>query len=242
MQLDQGFLEQFQLLSSAVGRRVDPTDEHDRYQVYRTAMRDSPRRPLLLACLRQDPDRVMVSGVVVDLLEVIPAADRRAVLDEVRDSRDSFVRRRADELGLLEQLATGSHGAGRHEPTEEAVERLLAATDWLQRRVAAEATDVVVLEALAERGRTRRIRECGRDRLRQIEEAPLLARLTGGTGEAEATAEKIERLLAGSEGLQRRVATEATALSALQALAERGRTHRIRGSARDRLHRLGRAG
>jgi hypothetical protein len=240
--VDPEFLALFAQLRPSVDWRVDPADEHDRWSVYAAIVGDLTLRPVLLACIVRDPDHSMASAALVEVLEISPAADRQSMFEAAPTLHTKIVRSRMTELPMLERFRDGPDGAPPAPMTAAEGEHILAASNWFQTRMIAEATALDALSLLAEHGPSRRIRTGALERRQQVAERPLLARFTDPNDTREATPEEIERLFAASAELQRRVAAEGMAANALRALAERGRTHRIRGYARDRLHRIGRAG
>jgi hypothetical protein len=238
MLMETPFPENYASLQATVGDNSDPSDEHERYAVYRSIICNAGLRSLLLECLSGEPNRTLVTSVLAELIEATDAADWKPILDAAPQIGAEWLRQRADETALVRRIVGQPI---RSEATEDDIARLIAGTDWLQRRVAEEASSAAVLQMLSERGRTRRVRTVALERRQWLIESPLLERLTKSGG-VNATAEDIERLLTSSDQLQRRVAVEGTEPGALQALAQRGRTHRIRVYARDRLLQIERAG
>jgi hypothetical protein len=108
-----------------------------------------------------DPDHVMGSAVLVEVIGSVAAQAGRtefvewsaSILARVHDR--SFVVRRIAEWRLFNALA------------DRLVlqQELLDATDWLQRKVAAESNNIGALTLLADRGRTKRVRSVSADRL-----------------------------------------------------------------------------
>ncbi|MFE3880733.1 hypothetical protein ACFXPX_40915 [Kitasatospora sp. NPDC059146] len=142
-------------------------DEHVRLAHHRRALAEvaPPDAAALVAQVLTDPDRAMASGAVVEYL------DRRAA-ELLTDpgfpawhrelagaaAADGFAVRRLHEWALLRAVTLG-------EPWE--AEQLLAASDRLQLRTAETAPTGPALGLLAERGRTRQIRNAATARLRR---------------------------------------------------------------------------
>jgi hypothetical protein len=134
-------------------------DGHARWAAYQTALGNADRHPDVLIALRDDPDRPLVSAVVVLALEMASAEARPswvAVLPEGPE-RD-FAHSRAHELGLLETFSSDART-----PIDAATAETWS--PWLQRRLAREAAGANVLSILAESGSTKRIRS---DALRRL--------------------------------------------------------------------------
>ncbi|GHH83463.1 hypothetical protein [Streptomyces capitiformicae] len=161
---------------SAVDADGSPLDqeppEHRRYARHLRALADIPEREEadLVAAVLCDEDPQMAQSAVVHHL------DRRAeqlltdarfpswaeAMTPVIDGRD-FLTRRLREWTLLRAIAL-------HEPWT--ADELITASDWLQ-RTAADArigTSPAALSLLAERGRTRRVRNAAGRRTRQPDE------------------------------------------------------------------------
>jgi hypothetical protein len=146
-------------LADQLGTAGDADDEHWRWQVYQAAA----ARPELHAHLHDavacEPDVVVAIGVALDLLERLAPDDAAAWLRGLEISEEGLVRRRAADTMTLRAVLTGSAAST---PVEEW-------SDWLQRRVAAEATDPRVLDALVELGCTRRVRAGARVRFASLQ-------------------------------------------------------------------------
>lgn len=149
---------------SAHGPDGEP-DEHVRFAGYRKAFDEvAPAdAAALVAHVLTDADAAMASGAVCEYLdrraaELLTGSGCSAWRLEmtVAVGRNDFLARRLDEWSLLRAMTVS-------EPWD--VERLLAASNWLQLRTAEESMAVAALEVLAERGRTRRIRNIATSRL-----------------------------------------------------------------------------
>ncbi|MFJ8040611.1 hypothetical protein ACIRBX_08925 [Kitasatospora sp. NPDC096147] len=142
----------------------DP-DEHVRFARYRRAFAEvTPEdAAALVSRVLTDPDGSMANSAVCEYL------DRRAaalLTDpgypswslEMTDpvAVDDFAARRLREWTLLRAMTMG-------EPWD--AEALLAASNWLQLHIAEKSAAEAALAALAEGGRTRRIRNVARSRL-----------------------------------------------------------------------------
>ncbi|MFV6027861.1 hypothetical protein [Streptomyces sp. NPDC056264] len=145
-------------LEDLLGRTVtDVTDGHARWELYRAALASDAARPALLAAVVAEPDGALASGVVGEVLERLPRAERSTWVEALSPSVRAFSERRARELGVLEDLRAGAPA-----PDPEAV---TGWSDWLQLRIAAEVSDGAVLRLLAESGRTKRIRRAAAEAL-----------------------------------------------------------------------------
>ncbi|MFE7553473.1 hypothetical protein [Streptomyces gardneri] len=140
-------------LEGLVGTVVsDMTDSHARWELYRASLASDDARPFLLAAVVAEPDGVLASAVVGEVLELVPRADRQSWVGALAPAVRAFSERRARELGILEDLRSGA------EVPTFGPELLGGWSDWLQLRIVAEVPDAPVLRILAESGRTKRIR------------------------------------------------------------------------------------
>ncbi|MFC8450829.1 hypothetical protein [Kitasatospora sp. NPDC057223] len=158
------------------------TDEHTRYDLYRRALRaDAPEaEERILGIVLRDPDRGMAESALVDHVDRLAAGldGSRPFAERVGPVREAaagfgFLQRRISEWELLKQSA---------EHPGECAPEILHASHWLQRKLAAESPSAAVLQALAEDGRTRKIRNIARDRGRRPGPSG------GGAGSARRTA------------------------------------------------------
>ncbi|MFE5735490.1 hypothetical protein ACFQ7A_31905 [Streptomyces sp. NPDC056528] len=141
------------LLETLTGSVVlDVADSHARWELYGAALTSNAARPALLDAVVSETDAALASGVVGEALERVPRADRETWVRALAPSVRAFSARRAHELGILEDLRSGT-GAG--EPGPELVDGW---SDWLQLRITTEVSDPSVLRVLAKSGRTKRIR------------------------------------------------------------------------------------
>lgn len=148
-------------LAQALGFSGDLGDEHVRWALYQEALRQGALDLLLLA-VAEDPDHVMAAGAVVGALEqVLPGERGRWASVTTGWSTADFVARRAGELDVLESVSRTVGGDGSPAVEEDVGDW----SDWLQRRASVPATRAEVLEVLAERGRTRRIRHTAAEAL-----------------------------------------------------------------------------
>ncbi|MEU3395133.1 hypothetical protein [Streptomyces filamentosus] len=153
-----GLRDAVERLEALTGRPGSGTaDGHARWELYRTALAVDAARPALLAAVAAEPDGALAAGVVGEVLERVPRAERGTWVGALAPAVRAFCARRADELGILEDLraGTGATGPGQVEGW----------SDWLQLRIAAEVSDPPVLRALAEAGRTKRIRRAAAEAL-----------------------------------------------------------------------------
>ncbi|WP_035840507.1 hypothetical protein [Kitasatospora azatica] len=141
--------------------------EHARFARYLDAFAQVPEAAEveLVTVVLGDPDQVMAVSAVAQHL------DRRAaaLLSDPRFQAWAasmsgtvasypFLTRRLSEWSLFRAIAVD-------EPWDP--DALITATDWLQRKVSEGSTSARALRALAESGRTRRVRSTARTRLTQ---------------------------------------------------------------------------
>ncbi|MFI1713154.1 hypothetical protein [Streptomyces litmocidini] len=131
---------------------LDPANGHSRWELYRVALASDAARPALLAAVVAETDAALASGVVGEALERVPRTERDAWVQALAPAVRAFSARRTLELGILEDLRSGP---GVREFGPELIDGW---SDWLQLRIATEVSDPSVLRALAESGRTKRIR------------------------------------------------------------------------------------
>jgi hypothetical protein len=137
--------------------------------LYQSVRAIGEREHDLLACLALDPDPVMAGSVLAELLADADAPRRTALLAYARSGNEDFLQRRARELSVLDRLGTAvsevSDVAGR---SQALVAQVLDGSDWLQRRAVDRTSDGSILSALAEGGRTKRVRAAARQRARTL--------------------------------------------------------------------------
>ncbi|MFD0579675.1 hypothetical protein [Dactylosporangium darangshiense] len=142
----------------------DPTGGNARFQQLSAAVQESGHGDdaALLAELLAEPDRLMAESVLASLVDsraelLGSAASFAAWAEPVLDAvgADGFIARRVREWGLFKALQSGA-------PVDRAA--LAAASNWLQRKVTEEADSAVVLTALGEVGRTKRVRNLAKTR------------------------------------------------------------------------------
>ncbi len=147
----EAFEPRFAEVAARHGGAVDPSDEHARLAVYRAVLTEDGQRSALLGCLADEPDVSLATSMLAELLEIMQPSERGAALSVAPPSGSDFLSQRAQELELLER-------AGRPSVDDEVIELVLAGSDWLQRRVAVDAQAAAMRSALADRGRTRKVR------------------------------------------------------------------------------------
>ena len=140
-----------------------PENEHERYGAYIRAKGRQDCLGPLLECLRVEPDEALATSMLAALMEVLGPVDRQGLLDIAPHDSVDFLRTRAEDLLLLEQLSAAG------DVDDEVVGRLLASSDWLQRRAVEGVSAKSVLTVLAESGRTRRVRAQAAKRLRSAD-------------------------------------------------------------------------
>ncbi|MEV6285893.1 hypothetical protein [Kribbella sp. NPDC051770] len=155
-----------------VARRADVenfdlTSGHARWGVYRWMMASPVEWGRLLGIVGFEPDAAIAGSVVLEMLERVPAAERKRWVDSISaNGNHSLAVLRGDEIGILEGV-TGELGV----EFSVAPDQVLEWSDWLQRRASTESTSVGVLEQLSQAGRTKRVRGCAAERLRFLRRA-----------------------------------------------------------------------
>lgn len=167
LNMTRSFDDVFAELMTKVGRKVDDNDEHARGDLYRSLLDDPHWRPGMLLCLALEPDPALATSTLALLLVVVPPEERHTVVSSAPASGVEFLARRARDLELLDLLQS-EVSAERQSVVGEALALLLNGSDWLQRRVADASVAPSVLSALAEGGRTRKVRARAAERLRLL--------------------------------------------------------------------------
>lgn len=158
------------LLTSAGIDDVDLTeaadDEHVRYAAYVRVLgtTEPPADHDVIVRVLRDPDQAMAHAVVVRHIDRMATTLRSLAVFSawssgtltLLDDQD-FATQRIGEWLVYRSVVDGSSS----DPA-----RALAGSDWLQRKLAADAPTGTVLSALAERGRTKRVRHVARTRAR----------------------------------------------------------------------------
>ncbi|WP_210587924.1 hypothetical protein [Streptomyces sp. GESEQ-35] len=150
-------------LARAVGRHEGDAsfaDGHDRWSLYRVAMDTPTALPLLFEAVSLEPDGPLASGVVGDVLERVPGDERERWVRILPPAVRGFSERRARDLGTLDSLKQGAMSA---EATDDLIDGW---SDWLQWRAVRVTADQDVLRVVAQKGRTKRIRQAAVDALR----------------------------------------------------------------------------
>ncbi|MEU6514892.1 hypothetical protein [Streptomyces sp. NPDC046978] len=140
----------------------DPSDEHDRWAVYRRALDEPAQLPALFDVVAVEPDDSISLGIVLHLLATLPPSDRQSWIDRLGADRGrAYATRRARELAVLQG---------------DSVTTLLddpsvqdSWSDWLQLGLADSSDEPAVLHRLATKGRTKRIRRLASERIRTLE-------------------------------------------------------------------------
>jgi hypothetical protein len=156
---------------AAVGRDVPDdsfavasADEHTRYALYMQALSDiSPSHDRsAISAILSDPDEAMRESVLVHFV------DKRAQILSPRDflewgasmsdlvGSSPFLLRRLEESGLLKQAELGSFLSEN---------QVLESSDWMQMKLIEVTRSSTMLNLLARRGRTKRIRQAASTRL-----------------------------------------------------------------------------
>ena len=147
-------------LAEAVGVEVDFEDDHARYGFFKSILEESDWRLSLLSCLLVEPNTDMATSVALDLLERVAPLERDVVVLVAPAVERDRVSTRVKDLGLLEVIRSWSTGGVEDlgPAAGEVLASLMDASDWLQRRVAEESCALPPLLALAEHGRTKKVR------------------------------------------------------------------------------------
>lgn len=141
-------------------------DEHLRYRFYLDALAqaDSVAEAEFISLVLADPDKVMAEAAVVNQVdrraaEFDSAASFTAWVTQILDRAAGFpfLERRVREWEIYRRLSDGD---------TVGVDVLRDSSDWLQRKLAVDATSNAVLRSLAEFGRTKRVRNVARSRVR----------------------------------------------------------------------------
>ncbi|NRQ38842.1 hypothetical protein HII36_44525 [Nonomuraea sp. NN258] len=137
------------------------SEDHQRWALYDLAIREGVGRDLLFRLLPLEPDLPMASSVVVQLVERVDPEERAAWVGRIPPEQRDYALRRVGELEIVDAVAAGELPAG------QVAQRLDGWSDWVQRRITECVRDPAVLEIMAERGRTRRVRgQAGEERRR----------------------------------------------------------------------------
>ncbi|MFE6024894.1 hypothetical protein [Streptomyces niveus] len=141
---------------------IDESDEHARWAIYRAAAADEELLDLLHEALKDEQESSLASAVVVLVLEHTERSRHAAWIDVLSDEHRGFSNRRSAELGILEDLISGSI------PMAMVRDSLGEWSDWLQLKIAASVRNPDVLEFVSCEGRTKRIRRIASESLRTI--------------------------------------------------------------------------
>ena len=142
---------------------VDLADERERFRVCKIALAQGDLVAELIAAVGEEQDLALQSAVFAELLEVVPAGERRRVLAVAPES--AFLERRASELDVADVLQ------GKPELSAEDEAAVRSGSDWLQRRLVERALHRSVLGFLAREGSTQRIRAAASERARHLASA-----------------------------------------------------------------------
>ncbi|MGH3801033.1 MAG: hypothetical protein ACRDTD_13010 [Pseudonocardiaceae bacterium] len=150
--------------TGGIGTNQMMHDEHARHQMYLNALSlaSSLEERELIATVLRDPDGVMAEAAVVSHI------DRQASVLNSRSSYENWANRVVDLMSqhdfLVCRIKEWKLFKGIMEDGVGSVDALRDASDWLQRKVAQDATSRAVLEKLAEVGRTKRVRNIASSR------------------------------------------------------------------------------
>jgi hypothetical protein len=153
-------------------------DEHDRFVLYRAGLNDPALRVPLVNAVEVEPDPGLRQAMFVRLLEQTPHAGHGRILGAAPDS--DVLSQRSRDVGVLERLLGPAEDV-----SDDDVAALVAGSDWLQRRVAESSDNILLLGALFQEGRTRRVRTTSKRRLDERRQQSELDTIEG-PGEVEA--------------------------------------------------------
>ncbi|MFD8035516.1 hypothetical protein ACFV3F_43720 [Streptomyces sp. NPDC059717] len=140
----------------------DPSDEHDRWAVYREALDDPAHLPDLFDVVALEPLDSISLGIVLHLLGSLPPSERPSWIDRLGTDRSrAYATRRAREVAVLQ---ADSVTALLDDPSVQD-----SWSDWLQLGLADSSDEPAVLHRLATEGRTKRVRRLASERIRTIE-------------------------------------------------------------------------
>ena len=161
-------LDRARRLAGVAGWPASVDDDHDRFAFYQSISDEPHWRLALLACLLTEPNTDMATSVALRLLEAVEPWERDVIILTVSESNRERVVKRARDLELLELLQRGPTADEKPSVADERLALLLDGSDWLQRRAADAFVAPTVLSALAEGGRTKKVRARAAERLRLV--------------------------------------------------------------------------
>ncbi len=137
-----------------------PADEHARFQLYQIGLAEGDLVDVLLPAVNDEQDRALQSATLAKLLERVPSDQRQRVL--AAGTGSEFLRRRADELDLLEALEPKPTLS----PDDE--QAIRAGSDWFQRQLVERSQHRPVFDFLARSAKTRKVRAAAALRSREL--------------------------------------------------------------------------
>lgn len=147
-------------LAESLRFQGDVETDRGRWQLYRQALGSEVHHALLLAALRHEPDPQLALAVAYLAISALPAVSHREWISLLPESVRHKAQERSVEVTLLRRAVAGRLTRDEIDPHRW--------TDWLQRRMAAEATDRTVVDQLADNGRTKRVRAAAIQRSRSF--------------------------------------------------------------------------
>lgn len=139
-------------------------DEHIRWRLLSASLADSSKHDLVLRAVRDEEVVEVAAALVVQALELVDrGAGRSEWIPSLPPINRRYPMRRLEELELLDDLKSGNRD-------DRLVQLLLNSSNWLQLRAVEAIQNPVITEALAQNGRTRRIRNKARENARQAQE------------------------------------------------------------------------
>jgi hypothetical protein len=131
---------------------LDLDADHGRWQFYQRALADPRCLALLGEAARAEDDPALASALVVQLLEIVPDAQRDRLVAGLSPGNAEFAANRLVELRVFENVISDSL------PGDDFGRQLSDWSNWLQLRIAERVDNPAYLEALQRGGRTKRIR------------------------------------------------------------------------------------
>lgn len=143
-------------------RPGDLRDEHERWALYVVAIERGVGAARLFDLLPLEPDLAMAFSAVVKMVERSAPEERRAWLTRIPEDAREYARGRVAELETVDALRSGDF------PADRVAGSLDGWSNWLQLRVTEYVEDAAVLEIMATRGSTKRVRRQAAEGLRAL--------------------------------------------------------------------------
>ncbi|MFD1544523.1 hypothetical protein [Nonomuraea guangzhouensis] len=144
------------------GEAGDLTDEHERWELYRVAIEDGIGVAELFDLISLEPDSVLASSVVIQMVERSAPDERRSWVARLPAEGQGYADGRVVELETVDKLCSGEI------PHDQVTDSLENWSNWLQLRITEFVEDTAVLRILAEQGRTKRVRRQAAEALHHL--------------------------------------------------------------------------